>query len=185
MESSARRSIEVAPLWDRAARSVTEDRPVLSGLLLSGRWPDDIVEWAQVLALAVRLAAVPGMLPATTVFLVREDPPADPEHAAVGIVLAEGPLIGEHAVAPGSISPPHPVGLAVLHPPSATVGSVRDREVASGCLFLPGLPHLGLDHRASWVESDRGGTVTRMVSRSDVDPWGDADTAALSTLLAA
>ena len=80
---------------------------------------------------------------------------------------------------------PQPPGLVVLHPPSSTLRSVPEYEVASGCLFLPGLPHLGLDHRAAWVEADREGTVTQLVSRAGIDPSGDADTAALAMLLAA
>ena len=58
-------------------------------------------------------------------------------------------------------------------------------ETASGCLFLPGLPHLGLEHRAAWIEADAEGTVTRLSSKVGVDPMSDADTAALSALLAA
>ncbi|MVA76882.1 peptidase [Auraticoccus sp. F435] len=171
----SRRSVEVSPL---------QSDGVLSGFLLSGRWPDDLVEWSRVLALAVRVAAVPGLLPATTVFRVCEDPLDDPV-PAVGVVVAEGTLVGPDALEPGSISPPVPLGLLVLHPPAATVPSVPDHEVASGCILLPGLPHLGLDHRASWVEADVRGTVTRLVNRGDLDPWSDADTAALSVLLAA
>ncbi len=172
----ARGTVEVSPL---------QSGGVLSGFLLSGRWPDDLVEWSSVLALAVRVAAVPGLLPTTTVFLVREDAPEEPVPRAVGLVLAEGTLVGPDAIAPGSIAPPLPLGLLVLHPPAATVPSVPEHEVASGCILLPGLPHLGLDHRASWVEADVEGTVTRLVNRGGLDPWSDADTAALSVLLAA
>ena len=78
-----------------------------------------------------------------------------------------------------------PPGLLVLHPPRSTLSSVPEYEVASGCVFLPGLPHLGLDHRAAWVQADVDGTVTHLVSRSGVDPSGNADTAALALLLAA
>ena len=53
----------------------------------------------------------------------------------------------------------------MLHPPSSTLSSVPDYDVASGCVFLPGLPHLGLDHRAAWVEADVEGTVTHLVSK--------------------
>ena len=56
---------------------------------------------------------------------------------------------------------------------------------ASGALLLPGVPHLGLDHRASWVEAEPDGTVTRLVSRVGVDPSEDPDIAVLATLCAA
>jgi hypothetical protein len=62
---------------------------------------------------------------------------------------------------------------------------VPEYDVASGCVFLPGLPHLGLDHRAAWVEADVEGTVTQMISRSGIDPQRNVDTAALALLLAA
>jgi hypothetical protein len=57
-----RSSIEVAPLQSKGA---------LYGFLLIGRWPQDTVEWAKFLVLAVRMAAVPGLLPISTVFRVR------------------------------------------------------------------------------------------------------------------
>lgn len=40
----------------------------LQGFVISGRWPDTTQEWAQLLALAVRVASMPGLLPTTTVF---------------------------------------------------------------------------------------------------------------------
>jgi hypothetical protein len=175
-EGPSRRSIEVAPLQSRGS---------LYGFMLLGRWPDDTVEWAKFLVLAVRMAAVPGLLGASTVFRVREDLPEDPQPGAVGLVVAEGSFIGDNALRPGQFADPAPPGLLVLHPPRSTVSSVGEYEVASGCVFLPGLPHLGLDHRAAWVEAAVDGTVTHLVSRSGVDPAGNADTAALALLLAA
>ena len=169
-------SIEVAPL---------QSDGTLYGFMLINRWPSDTVEWAKFLVLAVRMAAVPGLLPLSTVFRVREEVPEQPQPGAVGLVVAEGQLIGEHALHPGQFAHPIPPGLVVLHPPSSTLGSVPDYEVASGCVFLPGIPHLGLDHRAAWVEADREGTVTHLVSKVGVDPGGNADTAALALLLAA
>ncbi len=52
-------------------------------------------------------------------------------------------------------------------------------------LWLPGLPELGLEHRAAWVEAEADGTVTRLVSAVDVDLWQDADLAVMATLVAA
>jgi hypothetical protein len=157
----------------------------LYGFMLIGRWPRNLVEWAKFLVLAVRMAAVPGLLPISTVFRVREELPDQPQPGAVGLVVAEGQLIGDHPLLPGQFANPQPHGLVVLHPPSSTMSSVPDYDVASGCVFLPGLPHLGLDHRAVWVEADREGTVTQLVSRAGIDPQGNVDTAALAMLLAA
>jgi len=169
-------AVEVAPL---------QSEGTLYGFMLLGRWPQDTVEWAKFLVLAVRMAAVPGLLPLSTVFRVSEDLPDEPHAGTVGLVIKEGQLLGEHPLLPGQFGNPQPPGLVVLHPPSSTLRSVPEYEVASGCLFLPGLPHLGLDHRAAWVEADREGTVTQLVSRAGIDPSGDADTAALAMLLAA
>jgi hypothetical protein len=169
-------SIEVAPLQSHGS---------LYGFLLSGRWPNDTVEWAKFLVLAVRMAAVPGLLGASTVFRVREELPEEPRPGAVGLVVAEGSLVGEHPLRPGQFADMAPPGLLVLHPPRSTLASVPEYEVASGCVFLPGLPHLGLDHRAAWVQADVEGTVTQLISRCGIDPQGNADTAALALLLAA
>ena len=175
-EGSSRRSIEVAPLQSHGS---------LYGFMLLGRWPDDTVEWAKFLVLAVRMAAVPGLLGASTVFRVREELPDDPQPGAVGLVVAEGSLIGDNPLRPGQFAETTPPGLLVLHPPRSTPRTLADYDVASGCVFLPGIPHLGLDHRAAWVQADADGTVTQLVSRSGVDPAGNADTAALALLLAA
>ncbi|WP_068398952.1 peptidase [Kribbia dieselivorans] len=169
--------IEVAPM-QRAGE--------LAGFALLGRWPGDTLEWAQVLLLAVRFAAVPGMLPrGSTVFRVSDDLPDRPLPGTVGLVLSIGPVLGGEPLEPGRFAEHTPPGLAVLHPPRSTVASVPEYDNASGCLLLPGLPDLGLDHRAAWVEADAHGHVTRLASKASVDPEADVDTATLALLLAA
>lgn len=159
---------------------------VLSGFLVSGRWPASTVEWARFLVLAVRVAAVPGLLPTTTVFSVREERPEQAVPGTVGLILAEGPVVGENALEPGRFAGTQPPGLLVLHPPTEIRPSLPELDdVAAGCVLLPGLPHLGLDHRAAWVEADQHGNVSSMVSRAGVDPQTDADTAVLAMFLAA
>jgi len=171
-----RPAVEVAPMQSDGA---------LCGFLLIGRWPTDTVEWTKFLVLAVRMAAVPGLLPTSTVFRIREDMPDEPQPGTVGLVVAEGVLIGDNALTPGQFARPQPAGLVVLHPPGSTLSTVPRYEVASGCVLLPGLPHLGLDHRAAWVQADREGIITRLVSADNIDPDSDADTAALAMLVAA
>lgn len=156
----------------------------LMGFVISNRWPDDTLEWTNFLLLAVRIAAVPGLLGGSTVFRVIEEPPEGAERA-VGLVLAEVQVADAEQMVPGRYAEHPPPGLAVLHPPGLTLASVPEYATASGCLLLPGLPDLGLDHRAAWVEADAAGHVTRMTSRGNVDPAGDVDTAALALLLAA
>jgi hypothetical protein len=157
----------------------------LRGFVISGRWPDTTKEWAQLLALAVRVACIPGLLHTTTVFGAREDLPEEPEPETVGLVVAEGTVLGEFALSPGRFADHQPPALMMLHPPSETTPSLPEcAGAASGCVLLPGLPHLGLDHRAAWVEAEADGTVTSMVSRVGIDPISDPDTAVLSMLLA-
>ncbi|MBF6356826.1 peptidase [Nocardia higoensis] len=158
----------------------------LRGFIISGRWPDTTKEWAQVLVLAVRVASLPGLLPTTTVFGVREELPDDPRPGTVGMVLAEGPVLGEQALEPGAFAAHIPPALLMLHPPAETSPSLPECVgAASGCVLLPGVPHLGLEHRAAWAEAEADGTVTSLVSRVGLDPISDPDTAVLAMLLAA
>ena len=157
-------------------------RDGLAGFLLSNRWPDDTQEWADLLLLAVRVAAVPGLLPTSTVFRVREDAPKDVP-GAVAAMMAEGTVHGAGAIEPAHPGEPVPAGLVVLHPPGGRADGRVPARVASGCVLLPGLPHLGLEHRAAWATSDGESAQVRL--GSFVDPGQDVDTAVLALLLAA
>ena len=158
----------------------------LSGFVVLGRWPESTHEWAQLLTLAVRLAAVPGMVPTTTVFRATDDRPHDPQPGTVGLIVVAGPVLGIGAPAPGQLAALAPSALVLLHPPGESRPSTPEAfGAASGCVRLPGLPHLGLDHRAAWVEAEADGTVTRLVSQVGVDPSHDPDIAVLAMLLAA
>ena len=66
MDDQRSGSIEIAPLQSDGS---------LYGFIVSGRWPADMVEWSKILILAVQLAAVPGLVPTTTVYRVREASP--------------------------------------------------------------------------------------------------------------
>jgi len=177
METGSGRAIEVAPFHSRGA---------LKGFVVSGRWPNSTKEWAQLLMVAVRVASLPGLLATTTIFGVREELPDKPQPGTVGLVLAEGTVVGESAVPPGHFADKQPPALLMLHPPSETTPSLPECSgAASGCVLLPGLPHLGLEHRAAWVEAESDGTITSMVSRVGVDPISHPDTAILAMLLAA
>lgn len=170
--------IEAAP-YHRRDRS-------LAGFILSGRWPDTTREWAQFLALAVRIVAVPGNLVTTAIFRAREDVPDNPQPGTIGMITNEGAILSADGPKPGQFARPQPSALLVLHPPGETASSTPDSQgAASGCLLLPGIPHLGLDHRAAWVEADADGVVTRLISAGDVNPFSDPDLAVLATLLAA
>jgi hypothetical protein len=157
----------------------------LAGFLLHNRWPENMREWGQFMVLAVRIAAVPGLVRTSEVFASDDDgPPLASDTNVVGVVADAGPVIGEESPAPGSLHRPH--AMLVLHPPGETIPTlVEDEGMASGCLFLPGIPDLGLTHRATWVEVDSEGNVGRLVSRDDVGRLDDPDVAVLATLVAA
>ena len=158
----------------------------LAGFVLGGRWPENTREWTQLLAAAVRVAAQPGFLDTTSIFRATTDLPDEPQPGTVGLVTCEGPAIGREAPGPGSLAHPLPPAIFVLHPPSETVPSTPESSgAASGAMLLPGVPHLGLAHRAGWVEAEADGTVTRLLSDVSVDPVTDADIAVLATLCAA
>lgn len=176
MESSSGRAVEVAPFHSQGC---------LKGFVVSGRWPNSTKEWAQLLMVAVRVASLPGLLSTTTIFGAREELPERPQPGTVGLVLAEGTVVGESAVPPGHFAGKQPPALMMLHPPSETTPSLPECSgAASGCVLLPGLPHLGLEHRAAWVEAEADGTVTRLISRVGVDLSADPDIAVLATLCA-
>lgn len=158
----------------------------LAGFLLAGRWPVSTREWVQFLAVAVRIAARPGYLPTTAVFHADTSLPDAPENNVVGLVKLSGPVLGPGAPGPGALSDPQPTALLVLHPPSETIPSNPENAgAASGAVLLPGVPHLGLEHRAAWVEAELDGTVTKLVSRVGINPHDDPDIAVLATLCAA
>jgi hypothetical protein len=177
MDNSSGRAVEISPFHSRGS---------LKGFVVSGRWPNSTKEWAQLLVMAVRVASLPGLLSTTTIFGVREELPEQPQPGTVGLVLAEGTVVGESAVPPGHFAGKQPSALMMLHPPSETTPSLPECSgAASGCVLLPGLPHLGLEHRAAWVEAEADGTVTNLISRVGVDPISHPDTAILAMLLAA
>jgi len=158
----------------------------LAGFLMGGRWPDTTREWTQFLALAVQFAAHPGFLPTTSVFRATTELPEDPHPGTVGLVTIAGSVIGDDRLRPGAFAHPQPPAMFVLHPPEETIPSTPESAgAASGAVLLPGIPHLGLAHRAGWAEADAHGTVTKLLSGVDVDPSGDPDLAVLATLCAA
>ena len=174
MDNNSGRPVEISPFHSRGS---------LKGFVVSGRWPNSTKEWTQLLIMAVRVASLPGLLSTTTIFGVREELPEQPHPGTVGLVLAEGTVVGESAVPPGHFAGRQPPALMMLHPPSETTPSLPECSgAASGCVLLPGLP---LEHRAAWVEAEADGTVTNMVSRVGVDPISHPDTAILAMLLAA
>lgn len=173
--NSNRSKVTVAPL---------QKDNILSGFVIGGRWPDSTLEWMQMLLIAVRVTAIPDLLPTATVFSIREDVPDGDVENPVGIVFHESTVL--ESLSPDSMLrfEEQPAGLMILRPSIETVPVLPEVEnVASGCVFLPGLPHLGLEHRGGWIQSDREGNVTKMIAQSGIDPYTDEDTAILAEVL--
>jgi hypothetical protein len=161
MESSSERAVEIAPFHASGS---------LKGFVVSGRWPNSTKEWAQLLMVAVRVASVPGLLSTTTIFGAREELPDAPHPGTVGLVLAEGTVVGAGAIAPGASLlasgrnlpasrgvPNSAAGSA--NPAAGGTGSWSRLVFAGGNRILSGDSlftqyHLAWDHRISW-----GGTV--------------------------
>ncbi len=125
METGSGRAIEIAPFHSQGT---------LRGFVVSGRWPDSTKEWAQVLRVAVRVASFPGLLSTTTIFGAREELPDSPEPGTVGLVVAEGTVVGENAVPPGHFADHQPPALLMLHPPSETTPSLPECSGAASWL---------------------------------------------------
>lgn len=158
----------------------------IAGFVIHGRWPSSTREWTAFLALAVGIAAQPGRLRTSAIFHAVEALPEQADPTAVGLVMCAGPAIGERAPRPGDLAEPPPPALLVLHPPAQTRPSTPEIEIAaSGAVLLPGMPHLGLDHRAGWAEAEPDGTVTKLLSRIGVNPDEDPDLAVLAQFCAA
>lgn len=167
--------VELAPFSGRGR--------ALAGFVLCNRWPESTQEWAETLSLVVRLAAVPGMVPTATVFHTSDEKPTVSGDLTnpVGLMIVDGPVVGDEAVQPGALSEPVPHAAMLLHPPAGPESTAE----AAGCVLLPGVPHLGLPHRAIWVNSQADGTVTRLVAAEEADVQKDPDTAVLALLMAA
>ena len=70
--------------------------------------------------------------------------------------------------------------------PSETTASLPEIDAAaSGVVWLPGVPELGLETSGGMGGGRADGTVTRLISALDVDPWQDPDLAVLAILTAA
>lgn len=157
----------------------------LNGILISGRWPESTLEWTQTLVASVRIACRPGFLPTTTIFGVVEERPEEAADDAVGMMVAVGNVVDDSFLEAGRFLT-NPPALLMLHPPSRTRPSLPEcSQVASGCVLLPGLPELGLEHRAGWAEAEADGTVVNLRNQVGIDPGADPDTAVRAMLLAA
>ncbi|MGD9955733.1 MAG: hypothetical protein AB7O74_07420 [Candidatus Nanopelagicales bacterium] len=185
----------------------------LEGFTVHDRYPRDTTEWVNLLAVVVTHAALhPVSVPRPMLFAVLDLSDTDavgsyretlPDDARAGLVEDDAPtevsppflrITALGAVADPAAEEPlrlvHPLGAAVLHPLGATrVDDEEERDdvpgSAAGCLLLPGIPEVGLDHRAAWAAVREDGLVSRLTYTSHASPALDPDVAYLSTVMAA
>lgn len=154
----------------------------LAGLVISGRWPNELREWVHVMLLLTRLATSPGLVAASEIFTATDLVPDNPAQDAVGSILDLGPATDVGVLAPERSAP---TAALVLHPPGAAAQSPGYHDTATGALLLPGLPHIGLAHQVAWVEVEPDGTVAKLITALVTDTNTDPDVAVLSNLIAA
>lgn len=185
----------------------------LEGFTVHDRYPRDTTEWVNLLAVVVTHAALhPVSVPRPLLFAVLDLSDTEavgsyrealPDDARAGLVDDDAgtdvspPFLRITAL--GAVADPaaeeplrlvHPLGAAVLHPLGATrVDDEEERDdvpvSAAGCLLLPGIPEVGLDHRAAWAAVREDGLVSRLTYTSHASPALDADVAYLTTVMAA
>lgn len=154
----------------------------LAGLVVSGRWPNELREWVHLMLLLTRLATTPGLVLTSEIFAATETLPDTPAEDAVGTIMDRGPANDLERVSGDSSVP---AAALVLHPPGVAHESPGFHGTATGALLLPGLPHLGLAHQAAWVEVEPDGTVARLATALITSPSTDPDVVVLTHLLAA
>lgn len=153
----------------------------LAGLVVSGRWPNELREWVHLMLLLTRLATTPGLVRTSEIFAATEDLPDTPADDAVGTIMDRGPAVELDRIASSAAVP---AAALVLHPPGSAGESPGFHGTATGALLLPGLPHIGLAHQAAWVEVEPDGTVARLATALITSPSSDPDVVVLTQLLA-
>lgn len=185
----------------------------LEGFTVHDRYPRDTAEWVNLLAVVVTHAALhPVSVTRPLLFAVLDLSDADsveafrdaePHDRQTGLVrdddsaevsrpylriTALGPVADPAAEEPLRLV--QPLGAAVLHPLGTTrIDDEEERDdvpgSAAGCLLLPGIPEVGLDHRAAWAAVREDGLVSRLTFTSHASPEVDPDVAYLATVMAA
>lgn len=164
---------EVTPIFGSDSR--------LTGFYLPAPLPSTTTEWTLVLAAVVSISASPGRLLNTCVFSPDSSYSAQGGHEHVFPLV--GTVNGNNALGPGSLASPAPDAAFLIHPPEHTQPSTPETEgAASGAVLLPGVPQLGLTHRAGWAEVSHQGSVTKLLSSTNVDVTTDVDLAVLEAL---
>jgi len=157
----------------------------LHGFALAGRYPDTTSEWMMTLVSMLHQVATNAHLPRSTLYHTLE---IEQPHTAVEDVIAMVEPLAEIGKPVEDYQPVLlPLALLVLHPvgavPTPELEEPGAHPVASGALLLPGMPDLGLDHRAAWAAVDTTGSVQRMSFTTHATLTETIDLAVLATLI--
>lgn len=163
----------------------------LVGFTMSGRHPDSTAEWTAALIAMLHQIATEPALPASTVFHACETlrTPQQPDNGiaqinTLGTVPAELDACRNALQSPDC---PTPLALLVLHPPGLVplpeLEEPGSRPTASGALLLPGIPDVGLDHRAAWAAVDTAGSIQRLAFSTHASLNETVDVAVLGALI--
>lgn len=145
--------------------------------------PQRTSDWMRTLVLALAYVATARPLATSTLYT------AEPGTGTVAATLIPiTPLVGD-TVASGELDDLSAMpGWVVLHPAGIVDTPDLDEPdglpLATGSLLLPGLPEIGLDHRAAWAAVDTTGQVAHMRYTGHATGSENVDLALLTALFA-
>lgn len=145
--------------------------------------PQRTSDWMRALVDVLTYVAVRRTLTTSMLYV------AEPGDTTAGLAVTLVPVaplltgLSPATVADLSAAP----GWAVLHPagtmPTPDLDEAGSEPVAVGSLLLPGVPAIGLDHRAAWAAVDISGRVAHMRYTGHVNGSETLDLAVLAALL--
>lgn len=159
---------------------VSPDPDIPRGIAVRDVTLDSTSDWMRTLVDVLTYVAMIDALDVSTFFVAE----SHPTHVDADVLLLPvAPAVDlRHIAVPADAS-----ALVVLHPPGAQ--RMPDLEepdglpLASGSLVLPGVPEIGLDHRAAWAAVNIRGQVARMNFTTHAQLTENLDLTVLGALL--
>lgn len=161
---------------------VSGDPDIPLGIRIVGTAPTRTSDWMRALVDVVTYVAVADALRVSMLYA------ADPQEKHTNDVHLVRLLPVAPALDLGKTQiPTDASALIMLHPPGQQdfpdLEEPDSHPVATGTLILPGVPQIGLDHRAAWAAVDTVGRVAHMRFTTHARMNETVDVALLATLL--